>query len=157
MAFHRPISVKEAAAIAKVTVNAILKRIKVGKMLAVQLSGKGWMVCREHAAGKAASGADFRRLCGKFISVPQACDIVFKTDASVIRDLKNGRLTGFQLNGRAWAVLRESAEQEIRDYLNGSHDGLPGRRRRIGDKRSPDKKRQLKKIPAKIQSRRSTD
>ena len=157
MAFHRPVSVEEAAEIAGVTVNAILKRITVGKMPAVQLNGKGWMVCREHALGQKHPEADFKRLCAKYISVPQACDIVFKTDASVIRDLKNGRLTGFRLNKKAWAVLRESAEQEIRDYINGSHDNLPGRRRRIGDKRSPVQKKQLKKKPAKIQSRRSTD
>jgi excisionase family DNA binding protein len=157
MAYHRPISVTEAAKLAGVTRNAILKRIDAGTLMAVQLNGKAWMVCREDVNRRKFSESEFRRLCGQYISVPQACDIVYKTDASVIRDLRGGRLSGFRLNGRAWAVLRSSAEQEIRDYIAGSHDSLPGQRRRIGERRSPEKKVSLQKKRTTVQSRRRSD
>jgi len=89
----------EAAKLAGVTRNAILKRISTGTLMAVQLNGKAWMVCREDVARRKFSESEFRKLCGQYISVPQACDIVYKTDASVIRDLRSGRLSGFRLNG----------------------------------------------------------
>lgn len=129
MAYYRPISVEEAAGIAGVTINAILKRIKTGQAVAVQLSGKGWMLCRDQIEGKKFSEEAFRKLCGRYVSVPAACRIVCKTDASVIRDLKSGKLNGFRLNTKAWAVDRASAERDIKEYLSGARDGVAGRKR----------------------------
>lgn len=137
MAFHRPISVNEASDVAGVSVSAILKRIRLGQVVAVSLSGKGWLLCREQFEGKKFSESDFRKLCSRYVSVPEACGIVCKTDASVVRDLKSGKLDGFRLNQKAWAVLRSSAEKDIREYLSGVRSGLPGRRRNLSADHHP--------------------
>ncbi len=146
MAFFRPISVNEAAEAAGITVSAVLKRIRTGHAVCISLSGKGWMLCREQFEGKAFSEAAFIRLCQRYVSVPEACGIVRKTDASVIRDLKSGKLDGFRLNAKAWAVLRSSAEQDIREYLSGKRSGLPGRRRNIGADHHPTRLKEKRSL-----------
>lgn len=146
MAYFRPISVNEAAKVGGITVSAVIKRIRTGHALAVGLSGKGWMLCREQFEGRAFSEAAFLRLCQRYVSVPDACGIVCKTDASVIRDLKSGKLDGFRLNAKAWAVLRSSAEQDIREYLSGKRSGLPGRRRNIGAEHHPSRLKEKRSL-----------
>lgn len=157
MAFHRPISVNEAATIAGISVSAVLRRVRTGQAVGVSLSGKGWLLCREQFEGRKFSEAAFRSLCGRYVSVPDACEIVCKTDASVVRDIKSGRLSGFRLNGKSWAVLRASAEKDIRDYLKSGH-ASSGRRRdlnadhhptRLKHKRELDRKKKRTTIATK--------
>lgn len=149
MAFHRPISVNEAAEVAGISVSATLKRIRTGQAVAVSLSGKGWLLCREQFEGKKFSESAFRKLCSKYVSVPEACGIVCKTDASVVRDLKSGKLEGFRLNQKAWAVLRSSAEKDIREYLSGVRRGLPGRHRNLYAEHHPTRLKRQRSLDRK--------
>lgn len=153
MAYYRPISVNEAAEVAGVSVSAILKRIRTGQAVCVSLSNKGWMLCREQMAGQPYSDVAFIRLCRRYVSVPDACQIVKKTDASVIRDLKSGKLSGFRLNEKAWAVDRVSAERDIREYLAGSSEGRSGRKRDLHGDHHPTR---LKKQRAVDRKKRRT-
>jgi hypothetical protein len=151
--FHRPISIIEAAAAMGLSKSGITKAISSKRLLAIPLSGKGMMLSYEQCHGKKFSEEDFRKLCSKFVSVPEACDIVHKTDARVIRDLKAGIIAGFLLNGRAWAVDKRSAEQEFADYLaNPDRVGQP---RQIGTSRSPRviRKKALHAKKSKVRSR----
>ena len=135
---RRPISVQQAADMLKVSTVSIIKRVHAGTIVANSLSNKGWLVCAESALGLPFDRAEFDRMCGQYVSVPEACDIVCVTDGMVGRMLMDGRLAGFRLNGKAWAVSRRSCEENIRDYLSsGSHRGQP---RRIGESRRPPKK-----------------
>ena len=52
-----------------------------------------------------------------FISVPVAAEMLGCTDVWVLRLLKTGELEGFRLSGRAWAVSRKSATQNLAAYL----------------------------------------
>ena len=135
----QPISVAEAAKILGISDVAVLKRIKAGRLLAVSLSGKGLLVCHESVLGKNPDPAEFRRVCERWISVPQACNIVCVTDAMIGRMLLDGRLKGFRLNEKAWAVDKASCEQNIREYL--ANPPTYGRPRRVGDDCSPKKRR----------------
>jgi hypothetical protein len=117
------------------------------------------MLCREQVEGKKFSEPEFRKLCGRYVSVPEACEICHKTDAAIIRDLKSGVIDGFRLNKRAWAVLRSSAEKEFRDYLANSK-GRVGRKRDLGGSRSPRslrKKQPLQMKRARLQSQRGAN
>lgn len=149
MAFHRPISVNEASDVAGVSVSAVLKRIRLGQVVAVSLSGKGWLLCREQFEGKRFSEDAFRKMCSRYVSVPEACGIVFKTDASVVRDLKSGKLDGFRLNKKAWAVLKSSAEKDIREYLSGVRNGTPGRRRNLSADHHPTRLKRKRALDRK--------
>lgn len=133
---HRPISVVEAAAIRGVTQAAILKAVRTGRLEAVLLSGMGHMLCREQVEGKKFSGAAFKKLCANYVSVPDACEICHVTDAVIVRWLGREILEGFRLNGKAWAVLRSSAEKEFKNYL-ARPSSVPGRKRDLGSSRSP--------------------
>jgi len=53
----------------------------------------------------------------EFISVPVAAEMLGCTDVWVLKLLKTGELEGFRLNGRAWAVSRKSATQNLAAYL----------------------------------------
>jgi hypothetical protein len=133
-----PISVQEAAERLGISGVAVMKRISRGTLLALPLSSKGHMVCQESVNGDPFSPAEFGRLCGRYISVPEACDIVCVTDGMVIRMLNDGRLKGFRLNYNAWAVDRRSAEENIRNYIrNGSGSGRP---RDLGRRHAPAKR-----------------
>lgn len=127
----RPISVKEAAKLLDVTEVSILKAIRTGRILAEPLSDKGWLVCHESVLGLPHSPSEFKRLCRGYVSVPEACEIVRVVDSMVCRMLADGRLNGFRLNSKAWAVDRKSAEQNLKDYIaNPPTHGRP--RRLIG-------------------------
>jgi hypothetical protein len=136
---RKPISVRDAAEILGISAVAVMKRIKRGTLLALPLSSKGFMVCQESVLGEPHSPAEFERLCRRYISVPEACDIVCVTDGMVIRMLHDGRLKGFLLNGNAWAVEKRSAEENIREYMRGA---LPpgGRPRDLGRSHAPKKR-----------------
>lgn len=136
---HRPISVNEAAEIAGITPEAILKRIAVGKLVSHRLSDKGVMVCRESLLGEKVSKSQWEKECSQWISVPEACDITCVTDGMVIRMLKDGRLNGFMLNSKAWAVSRTSAEQNYREAL-AQRDGKRGHPRYFDEPRRPKKR-----------------
>jgi excisionase family DNA binding protein len=65
-----------------------------------------------------------RQLFGKanmapteWISVPEAADMLGCTDVWVIKLINAGTLRAFRLNGRAWAVSRKSAEENLAEYL----------------------------------------
>jgi len=135
MAYYRPISIEEASKLSGLTKSGVIKAISSKRLVAVALNEKGLMLSREQVAGEPFSEADFRKLCRRYVSVPEACDIVVKTDAMVMRDLRSGKIKGFKLNGKAWAVEKASAEQEFREYL-ASPRGR-GQPRRIGESRSP--------------------
>lgn len=133
--FFRPISIEEAAKATGLTKSGVVKAIASKRLVAVPLSERGLMLSLEQCKGKSFDEAEFRKLCKKFISVPEACDIVHKTDAMVMRDLRSGRIAGFKLNGRAWAVDKRSAEEEWQDYLASPR--RRGQPRQIGLSRSP--------------------
>jgi len=134
----QPISVAEAAKMLNMSQVGVLKRISKGQILAVPLSGKGLLVCRESVEGQDCNLEEFRKACKRWISVPEACDIVCVTDAMIGRMLLDGRLKGFRLNDKAWAVDRKSCEQNIREYLANPPTG--GRPRRVGERRAPAKR-----------------
>lgn len=136
---RQPISVGDAAEILGVTTVAVMKRIRRGTLLARLLSSKGYMVCHESVLGEPCSEAEFERVCRRYCSVPEACDIVCVTDGMVIRMLNDGRLKGFLLNGNAWAVDRRSAEQNMREYMK-SPSQYGGRRRDLSRSRAPKKR-----------------
>ena len=135
---NRPISVKEAADILGVSDVAILRRIARGTLAARQLSGKGWMVSRDAILGKKFDKGEFDELCSRYISVPQACEIVCVTDGMIGRMLADGRLDGFRLNEKAWAVSKASCEQNIKEYLASPKTG--GRPRVLTGTHAPKKK-----------------
>lgn len=134
----QPISVADAAKILKITQVGVLKRISKGQILAVPLSGKGLLVCHESVLGQDCNVETFRKACRRWISVPQACDIVCVTDAMIGRMLTDGRLTGFRLNDKAWAVEKASCEKNIREYL--ANPPTYGRPRRVGERCAPKKR-----------------
>lgn len=134
----QPISVAEAAEILKISQVAVLKRIAAGKLLAVPLSGKGLLVCHESVLGRQVDPDEFREECKRWVSVPQACRIVCVTDAMIGRMILDGRLKGFRLNEKAWAVDRRSCEKNIADYL--ANPAAYGRPRRIHDDCAPKKR-----------------
>lgn len=151
--FHRPISIEEAAKATGLTKSGVVKAISTKRLVAIPLSGRGMMLSWEQCHGKKFSESEFRKLCQRYIAVPEACDIVHKTDAMVMRDLRSGRIKGFKLNGRAWAVERRSAEEEWQDYLaNPKRRGQP---RQIGISRSPRviRKKALRAKKAAVRSR----
>lgn len=154
--FFRPISIEEAAKATGLTKSGVVKAIASKRLVAVPLSERGLMLSLEQCKGKPFSEAEFRKLCQKYIAVPDACDIVHKTDAMVMRDLRSGKIAGFKLNGRAWAVEKRSAEQEWKDFLaNPKGRGQP---RQIGISRSPRvirKKNGLRAKKASVRSRPS--
>lgn len=139
----RPISVQEAATILGISRVAVMKRIARGTLLALPLSSKGLMVCHESVTGEPHSPAEFERLCKKYISVPEACEIVCVTDGMVCRMLADGRLKGFRLNENAWAVEKKSAEDNIREYMRAGSAG--GRPRDLGKSHRPKKKPKARK------------
>jgi hypothetical protein len=134
----QPISVAEAAKILNMSQVGVLKRISKGQILAVPLSGKGLLVCRESVEGQDCNLEEFQKACRRWISVPEACDIVCVTDAMIGRMLADGRLKGFRLNDKAWAVDRKSCEQNIREYL--ANPPTYGRPRRVGEQCAPKKR-----------------
>jgi hypothetical protein len=134
----QPISVAEAAAILKISQVGVLKRIAKGQILAVPLSGKGLLVCHESVLAQDCNLEAFQKACRRWISVPEACDIVCVTDCMVGRMLADGRLKGFRLNDKCWAVDRESCERNIREYL--ASPPQYGRPRLVGERRSPKKR-----------------
>jgi hypothetical protein len=131
----QPISVRQAAEMLGITDIAVLKRIAKGQLLAVPLCGKGLLVCVESVQGKKHDPEEFRRLCDRYISVPQACDIVCVTDGRIGRMLASGILKGFRLNEKAWAVERKSCEDNIREYME--NPPAQGRKRLVGESRAP--------------------
>lgn len=142
------ISVSEAARLRGMSREGIMKAIQTGRLTSHLLSGKGHMLSESQVLGKKFDPADFRKLCRLYISVPEACNICWKTDAAIMRDLRRGTIKGFKVNQKCWAVLRSSAEEEFREYLE-SHKGRAGRKREVGSSRSP---RDLRKKPLKKRS-----
>lgn len=68
----------------------------------------------------------------EYLSVPVAAELLGCTDVWVIRMIQEGRLEGFRLNGRAWAVNRASVEKNRQEYL-ARNPSLSGRKRsRLG-------------------------
>ena len=140
----RPISVVEAARIKGVSTVAILKAIKTGRLHSRQLNGRGWLLNEEEVRGRQFDNMEFIQECRRWICVPEACDIMCKTDAAVIRDIKSGRVNGFMLNGKAWAVLKSSAKEEIKEYLSSPQ--RTGRPRDLSQNKNPRRiKRKIKK------------
>ena len=151
--YFRPISIEEAAKATGLSKSGVVKAIASKRLVAVPLSGRGLMLCLEQCKGQSFDAAEFRKLCKKWICVPDACDIVCKTDAMVMRDLRSGKIKGFRLNGRAWAVEKASAEQEWKDYVSGPP--RVGQPRQIGTSRSPRVIRKKNDLHAKKSTVRS--
>jgi excisionase family DNA binding protein len=134
----KPISVQEAASALGISQVAVLKRIAKGTLVASQLSGKGYLVCRESLDGSEVDPKAFAAACSQWVSVPQACEIVCVTDGMVLRMLADGRLDGFRLNSKAWAVDVRSCKRNIEEYLANPSTG--GRPRVINGRHAPKKK-----------------
>jgi predicted site-specific integrase-resolvase len=130
--------VREAAELAGVSQITILKRIDRGQLLAVALCKKGWLVCAEAAMGLPYDEDEFVLLCDRYASVPEACEIVCVTDGMIGRMLTDGRLRGFRLNEKAWAVDRASCEENIREYMKSPPQR--GQPRRLNESRAPRKR-----------------
>jgi excisionase family DNA binding protein len=64
----------------------------------------------------------------EYVSVPVAAEMLGCTDVWVLRMLKDGRLSGFRLSGRAWAVKRTSVQKNLDEYLHRD-PALSGRKR----------------------------
>ena len=135
---RRPFSVRKAAEFLLVSQITVLKRINKGRLLAVALCKKGWMVCAEAVMSLPYDEDEFILLCDRYVSVPEACEIVCVTDGMIGRMLMDGRLTGFRLNEKAWAVERASCEENIAEYMRQA--GHRGRPRRLGKGHSPYEK-----------------
>lgn len=151
--FFRPISIEEAAKATGLTKSGVIKAIASKRLVAIPLNERGLMLSLEQCKGKPFDEAEFRKLCKRWISVPEACDIVHKTDAMVMRDLRSGKINGFRLNGKAWAVDKASAEEEWKDYLNSPRGR--GQPRQIGTSRSPRVLRRKNALRAKKATVRS--
>ena len=151
--FHRPISILEAAELTGLTKSGVVKAITSKRLLAIPLSSRGLMLCHDQVVGKKLDEAAFRKLCKRYVSVPDACEIVCKTDAMVMRDLRSGKIAGFRLNGKAWAVDKRSAEQEFAEYLAAPQ--RRGQPRQVGTSRSPRviRKKSLTAKRAAVRSR----
>lgn len=137
----RPISVQEAASLLGISEVAVLKRIAKGTVVARQLSGKGLLVCRESVDGIAVDPEEFKSLCSQWVSVPQACEIVCVTDGMIGRMLMDGRLEGFRLNAKAWAVSKASCQKNIAEYLSST--SRHGRPRDLTGRHSPKKRKKI--------------
>lgn len=146
MAADRIVSVVEAAKARGLTREAIMKAIKTGRLYGHLLSGKGYLLSARQVEGKPFDQKAFERLCRQYISVPEACNVCWKTDAAIMRDLRSGKIKGLRVNPKCWAVLKSSAEEEFRDYQE-NEKGRVGRKRDIGFTRSPRdlRKKALKK------------
>jgi len=136
MAADRIVSVVEAASVRGVSREAIMKAIKTGRLYGHLLSGKGYLLSARQVEGKTFDRPAFEKLCRQYISVPEACNIVWKTDAAVMRDLRSGKIKGLRVNPKCWAVLKSSAEEEFRDYEENEKHRV-GRKRTVGATRSP--------------------
>jgi excisionase family DNA binding protein len=136
----RPISVGEAAEILGISTTAVQKRIAAGTLPARALSRKAMLVCHEAVLGEPYSESEFDRECKKYVSVPEACEIVCVTDGMVLRMLETGILKGFRVNGNGWAVEKRSAEKNIEDYLS-SPASYVGRKRDLSRSRKPAKRK----------------
>lgn len=130
------VSIEQAAALRRVSREAISKAIRSGRLYAYSLSGKGMMLSGRQVTGKKFSEPEFKKLCQQYVCVPDACEIMRLTDAAVIRKAKAGVVKGFKLNPKCWAILKSSAEQEYRDYLE-ENEGRVGRKRNLSGSRSP--------------------
>jgi excisionase family DNA binding protein len=64
----------------------------------------------------------------EWISVPVAAELLGCTDVWVIRLIHDGKLEGFRLNGRAWAVKRASVLANVKEYAQRD-PSEPGRKR----------------------------
>lgn len=142
------ISVSEAARLRGMSREGVMKAIQTGRLASHLISGKGHLLSERQVLGKSFDESEFRKLCRLYISVPDACNICWKTDAAVMRDLRKGVIKGFKVNAKCWAVLRSSAEEEFREYLE-NHKARAGRKREVGSSRSP---RDLRKKPLKRRS-----
>lgn len=151
--FFRPISIEEASRIMGITKSGVVKAISSKRLVAIPLNDRGLMLSYEQCKGEDFSEPEFRKLCRKYVSVPEACDIVAKTDAMVMRDLRSGKIAGFRLNGKAWAVDKRSAEQEMKEYL--SKPAGRGQPRQFGISRSPRVLRKKNGLRAKKSAVRS--
>jgi hypothetical protein len=52
----------------------------------------------------------------EWVSVPDAAEILGCSPVWVLKMLKDGRLKGFVVNRRAWAVSRKSVLENLSDY-----------------------------------------
>lgn len=134
---RRPISVQETAELVGISEVAVLKRIAKGTLVAKRFSGKAYMVSRDSAEGREVDRDEFEKACSAYVSVPEACNIVCVTDGMVGRMLADGRLDGFRLNRKAWAVSRKSCEKNLAEKIANPGTGRP---RDFLSDRSPKKK-----------------
>jgi excisionase family DNA binding protein len=63
-----------------------------------------------------------------WISVPVAAEMLGCTDVWVIKMINQKKLKAFRLSGRAWAISRESALDNLKEYLERD-PSKPGRKR----------------------------
>lgn len=64
----------------------------------------------------------------EWMSVPDAAKRLGCSDVWVIKLIAAGRLDGFRLSGRAWAVSRAAVERNLKEYLRRDPT-LAGRKR----------------------------
>lgn len=64
----------------------------------------------------------------EWISVPDAAQLLGCTDVWVIKLIRQKKLDAFRLSPRAWAVRRESALANLKEYFERD-PSKPGRKR----------------------------
>ena len=138
-------SVPEAAKVLKITSNGVVARIMSGKLLAKHFNGRAWMLSRRSVEGKPINKSDWKRICKRYLTVPEACEILGVTDSYVVRLIQRGILPAIRLNGKAWAVDSEATEANAKQYRPSS-----GQPRQPGRKHVPTTR--LKKKPSRVVS-----
>lgn len=64
----------------------------------------------------------------EWLSVPDTAQLLGCTDVWVIKLIQKKKLDAFRLSGRAWAVRRESALENLKEYFERD-PSKPGRKR----------------------------
>lgn len=117
------VSVPRAAELAGVTPATILNRITRGEIVATRFSGKAIVVSARSVCGHVVDRDQFLRVVDSLATVEQACRLLGVSEAYVPKLVSRGRLHGFKLNGKVWAIHRDSVEQSARQYDPTHHRG----------------------------------
>ena len=138
-------SVPEAAKVLKITSNGVVARIMAGTLLAKQFNGRAWMLSRRSVEGKPVIKSEWKRICDRYLTVPEVCEVLGVTDSYVVRLISRGILPAIRLNGKAWAVDAKATKANAKEYRPSS-----GQPRQPGRKHVPTTR--LKKKTSRVVS-----
>jgi hypothetical protein len=142
IAYSDLVGVRDAAAIAGVTTSGLKNRIARGMVVGVRFNERAFVVSALSAGGCQIDRVAFDQSISKLATVEEACRQLGVCEARVPRLVRQGRLDGFLVNPRTWAITRESIDRNASEYDPSSakgtprRPGLPGRRRPKKPRRS---------------------